>query len=72
MEVSLGRFALFPLSQATSKVLASTENKIDFAQGGYYVYPYSASTEKYIESFYDKITAPIVKFTTGEKYDYTL
>ena len=54
------------------EVYDASENKIDFAQGGYYVYPYSASTEKYIESFYDKITAPIVKFTTGEKYDYTL
>jgi galactitol-specific phosphotransferase system IIB component len=54
------------------EVYDASGNKIDFTQGGYYVYTYSASTEKYIESFYDKITAPIVKFTTGEKYDYTL
>src|SRR5574344_866669 len=54
------------------KVYDASGYKIDFTQGGYYVYPYSASTEKYIESFYDRITAPIVKFTTGEKYDYTL
>src|SRR5574344_1182192 len=54
------------------EVYDASGNKIDFTQGGYYVYPYSASTEKYIESFYDIITAPIVKFTTGEKYDYTL
>src|SRR5574344_340047 len=54
------------------EVYDASGNKIDFTQGGYYVYPYSASTEKYIESFYDRITAPIVKFTTGEKYDYTL
>src|SRR5574344_938536 len=54
------------------KVYDASGYKIDFTQGGYYVYPYSASTEKYIESFYDIITAPIVKFTTGEKYDYTL
>lgn len=54
------------------EVYDASGNKIDFTQGGYYVYTYSASTEKYIESFYDRITAPIVKFTTGEKYDYTL